>query len=168
MHCFGDGCVSHMDSYQVQKSPALCSGKIPEIHTTFQRPFCTRECGGSIPGWSANHSLNLRELARYGRKSCILRAFRAFPTSLQTPKNGNYSENLPKVSSRNRRNSRLGETFSGDKFRSHCAVERAVFVSPIRTASVSAPLGHRRERRINRFPKGVIAFWEALLHASTF
>jgi hypothetical protein len=41
-----------MDSYQVQKSPAVYSGKIPEIHATFQRPFCIRESGGSIPGWS--------------------------------------------------------------------------------------------------------------------
>jgi len=40
--CFGDGCVSLMNSWQVQKSPVLYSGKTPEIHTTFQGVFCIR------------------------------------------------------------------------------------------------------------------------------
>jgi hypothetical protein len=42
------------------------------------------------------------------------------------PKIGNFGENLPKVSSPNPKNSRFGETFSGDKFRSHWAVGAAV------------------------------------------
>jgi hypothetical protein len=36
--------------------------------------------------------------------------------SLQSLENGNHSENLPKVSSQNRRNSRFEETSGGDWF----------------------------------------------------
>ena len=44
-------------------------------------------------------------------------AFRAFPVSLQSPKNGNSGENLPKVSGQVPGYSRFAETSRGDKFR---------------------------------------------------
>src|SRR5260221_8978026 len=44
----------------------------------------------------------------------IYRAFGAFAARLQSPKVGNSSENLLKVSSQYRRNSRFEETLGGD------------------------------------------------------
>ena len=55
-----------------------------------------------------------------------LQALSTFGGCFQAPKIGNPSENLPKVSSRNRRNSRFGETFCGDEFRSSLSGGAAV------------------------------------------
>jgi hypothetical protein len=74
----------------------------------------------NVSGYAAEarRSLNVRWFMQYAFKPCKLWAFSAFGGCLQAPKIGKPSENVPKVSSRNRRNFRFGETFCGDEFRS--------------------------------------------------
>jgi hypothetical protein len=94
-------------------------GKRREILPIFQRDYFNRECASSIPPWSATQSLDLRLRSILARNACNLRVNRAFAISLQALKTGNFRENLPKVSSPNRKNSRFGETFLGDNFDLH-------------------------------------------------
>ena len=81
--------------------------------------------GGSIPPAPASQSLDLGLWSILARKPCNLRGNCAYSESLQGLKIGNLGENLPKVSSPNRKNSRFRETFNGDNFDHHCAVEEA-------------------------------------------
>src|SRR5882757_4277119 len=85
LQCFGDGCVSLMNSLQVQKSPAHISGKTREIHTTFQGAFCIRECGSSILPRSARQSDNWRLLSLKSYKCPPIAAFCRFTLRLQAP-----------------------------------------------------------------------------------
>jgi hypothetical protein len=63
--------------------------------------------GGSIPPAPATHSLDLRVWSIFARNTCILRGFSHMgPVSINL-KSGNFGENLPKVSSPHRRNSRF-------------------------------------------------------------
>ena len=78
------------------------------------------ECESSIPAAPAKQSLDLRLRSIYTRNACNLRGIRALATCLQALKIGNFRENLPKVSSPNRKNSRFGEIIGGDWFDHDC------------------------------------------------
>lgn len=91
------------------------SGAWAEILMIFQWSFLNRECGSSIPAWSATHSSVLPGFPRdrrMGRKS------RLFTHSLWSPdsRSAALEGNSPKVSGRFRRYSRFGETIAGDGF----------------------------------------------------
>jgi len=102
-----------LENLEISLQNSLFAGKIlPE----------TGAVGTASP---ARHSLDLRLRSMCARRACIFRDFHAFPMVSWLQKVGNYGENLRKVSSHNRKNSRFGETFSGDKFRSHWAVGAA-------------------------------------------
>ena len=80
------------------------------------------ETGAISTASPATHSLDRRLLSIVARNPCILRDICAYLASLQAPKIGNFTENLPKVSSPNRGNSLFWRDFEQRQVRSHCAI----------------------------------------------
>ena len=74
----------------------------------FQRPCLNREFGSSILPAPATQSLDLRLRSIYTRNPCILRRSSHTESVSRHLKIGNFGENIPKVSSPHRRNSRFG------------------------------------------------------------
>jgi hypothetical protein len=109
VHAFRDGCVSVMNSLQLQKSPPCISGKTQEIHTTFQRASCIREYESSIPPRSASHCGIRPGPPGDPNNGPEIPAFRT-RSRLQTPGSLNLRWKSPKVSGLVREYSRFAET----------------------------------------------------------